>query len=179
MHGKLAPRRWQGAWGGPSYTSSGGDEDQVIDHPAEFLSLVLRPCADQEPRTIYLDSLSFYREELGPVSVPTRSVPLPFPTTPDTILPVCSTPQSNSVTARADGAYVFDCRGEDGHLRYVYRPETGTLSDLEVVWNDAFRFQPCAGGGVRIDVGGVEVPQAEARSGAEKLSEKLKEKFSL
>jgi len=169
FHGKFAPERWKGAWGGATYRSRGGDGDGVVDFPAEFASLVLRPCADEAPRRIHLDSLSFYREELKPIPAAQPPAQLPFPTTPDTILPTCKAAYANHVVER-DGEYVFEYRGKDCDLQYVYRPTDGSLSDITTVYNDAFRFRPCNGGGLAVEVEGALVPAAEARQNAEFLS---------
>ena len=173
FHGKFAPMRWKGEWGGATYRSWGGDGDNVIDYPAQFVSLVLRPCADKAPRTIYLDSLAFYKGELKPVSPRPLPRPLPFPTTPDTILPSCKPGHTNSASRRGK-AYVFEYRGDDCKLQYIYTPRDGSLSDVAVVYNDSFRFVPCEAGGLDVDVDGDFVPASAARNNATLLAQSLR-----
>lgn len=157
----------------PNYSSSG---DGRIDFPAKLVSIVVSPCADKEPRSIYLDSLSFYREERKPLTFQERTEKLPFPTTEDTILPSVKHDYTNAAVARGD-EYVFEYRGNDCHLEYVYSPATGTLGDVEVVYDGERKFKPMSGGGIEFDVGGKrlgpeekgirrELVSAEFRDGA-------------
>ncbi len=121
-----------------------------IERPARFVSLVLRGCSNSKPKRLYLDSLCFYKEPLGPLkfkyTLEEIKKQVPFPTTPDTILPPASVAYENSVRQEGD-CYVFSCKGPDGVLEYRYQPRTGTLSDLTVVHNGQTRFQPATDGG--------------------------------
>jgi hypothetical protein len=49
----------------------------------------------------------------------------------------------------------FTYAGPDCAITYRYRPETGTLRDLQVVYNGGFAFYPAYDGGIRlVDLGG-------------------------
>ncbi len=146
VHRTLAGK---GSWS-PNYTSSG---DGKIDFPVKFVSIVLSPCADKESRSIYLDSLSFCKEELKPLTFKERTERLPFPTTEDTILPSVNHESSNEVV-ETSGKYVFRYNGRDGNIEYVYCPVSGTLSDVEVLYDGKLKFRPAVGGGVKFDVAG-------------------------
>ena len=139
----------KGSWS-PNYSSTA---DGKIDFPAKLAGIVLSPCADKEPRTIYLDSVSFYREELKPLVFKERRQKLPFPTTEDTILPSDNHDYTNEVEEIA-GTYVFRYLASDCNFEYIYSPKTGTLSDLEVLYGEKIRFKPTLGGGIRFDVSG-------------------------
>jgi hypothetical protein len=139
----------RGSWS-PNYTSSG---DGKIDFPAKFVSFVISPCADSQPRSIYLDSLSFYREALKPLVFQERAEELPFPTTPDTILPSVMHEHANHASETESG-YSFQYDGSDSGIEYVYRPVTGTLSDVEVIYDGKLKFRPMSGGGITFEVSG-------------------------
>lgn len=145
-HRTLAGR---GSWS-PNYTSS---EDGKIDFPAKLVSLVITPCADKEPRFIYLDSLSFYKEELNPLVFQERTEALPFPSREDTILPTAYHQHTNQASETEDG-YVFQYNGSDCKIEYVYRPLSGTLGDVEVVYDGKATFKPTAGGGITFEMAG-------------------------
>jgi len=145
-HRTLAGR---GSWS-PNYTSS---VEGKIDFPAKLVSIVVSPCADEKPRSIYLDSLSFYKEELKPLSFQERAERLPFPTSGDTILPSAKHDYSNS--AKSSGSnYVFEYRGSDCNIKYIYSPLTGTLGDIEVAYHDKLKFRPTSGGGIEFEADG-------------------------
>ena len=134
----------------PNTISSGNGR---IDFPAKLVSLAISPCADKEPRPIYLDSLSFYKEELKPLVFQERTQPLPFPTTEDTILPTTYHEHTNQARESEDG-YVFQYNGSDCKIEYLYRPASGTLSDVEAVYDGKTTFKPTAGGGIKFEIAG-------------------------
>jgi len=101
-----------------------------------------------EDRTLYLDNLTVYQEELKPLTFAPRPKP-PFPTREETILPDNLTRQFRTSLTRSGAAYVFRYRGSDGELQYRYEPRTGTLSDVTAHWLERGKpFQPLDGGGV-------------------------------
>ena len=63
------------------------------------------------------------------------------------ILPSNSCNFSNG-TALLDGAARLSYHGEDGEITYVYRPETGTLDDLQCLFPDGRLLFPAVGGGI-------------------------------
>ncbi len=122
--------------------------------------------SNTEDRTLYFDSLRFFKEDRAPLEIGLRPKPgidlfegqslgvnagegrLPFPTNPDTILPDSSanlrTPMFHFYGDSCDFVYT----GSDGELVYYYKPEKGDWSDFTVAWNAAERFHPLSGGGV-------------------------------
>ncbi len=146
VHRTLAGK---GSWS-PNYSSSA---DGKIDFPAQFAGIVLSPCADKEPRTIYLDSLSFYNEQLKPLVFKERAEKLPFPTTEGTILPSVNHEYTNEVE-ETESTYVFRYLGSDCKIEYAYCPKTGTLSELEVICNGELTFRPMVGGGIKFEPAG-------------------------
>ena len=124
-------------------------------------------CTNEEKRSIYLDNLSLYREELKPLhfdprpkrncalfegqsrGVHTGSDTLPFPTREETILPTNLVEESENRLTQKGEEYLFTYKGLDGILEYRYGPATGTLSDLSLEWKGRGKpFQPLFGGGV-------------------------------
>ena len=114
--------------------------------PARFTGLIVRGCSNAQPSTIYLDSMSVYREELPPLPKPEVGGPLGFPTRAETILPSNHGPYVNRVEA-TDGGWRLAYEGEDCKVTYYYRPKDGDLSDVWASVNDGPEFQPLAGGG--------------------------------
>jgi len=99
-------------------------------------------------RTLYLDNLAVYKEELKPLTFAPRPR-LPFPTREETILPDNLTKRFRVSLTKSGTAYLFRYRGSDGELEYRYEPRTGTLSDLTAHWLGCGKpFQPLAGGGI-------------------------------
>ncbi|NOY81303.1 MAG: hypothetical protein GXP31_09895 [Kiritimatiellaeota bacterium] len=130
-----------------------------VAFPAQFVSLIFKGITTPKPDAIYFDALSFYQQEYGPLTFPARKK-LPFPATPNTILPTTYGEYRNTVL-EDKGRYVFSYRGTDCTIKYVYTPRTGSLSDIWVEYGDGFSFQPTTGGGIVANVGGVPfAPQA-------------------
>jgi len=183
---KILPERWKENWpishsyekvyqirgGKATYSSWGGDGDKIIDWPAEFVSLILRPHPDGRKRIIYMDSLSFYKEELKPVAVEKQIEPLPFPTTPDTILPTCKASYKNRVYQKGK-KYIFEYKGSDSTLQYLYSPRDGSLSDINVVYNNGTPFLPCDEGGLEMEIDGALIPVKQARIKVKLLDQNL------
>jgi len=107
---------------------------------------------NKEDRTLYLDNLAIYKEELKPLvfepqrkrgiemfpgqgdGTNTGPGKLPFPTREETILPGNLT-RSFKVSLRQErNAYAFRYEGKDGELEYRYEPKTGTLGDVTARW---------------------------------------------
>jgi hypothetical protein len=123
----------------------GGDGNGILDFPAALTAIEIHGGANTEFRSIYLDSIVFREEKPNPPRIDVRLDDLPFPTTPDPILPEFTENVVNRVTRRAD-SYVFRAFSQSQTIEYVYIPKTGTLSDLIVRIGDV-EFRPCDGGG--------------------------------
>lgn len=134
-----------------SHHAWGGDRDGRLDFPAAFTGIEIRNCGNREPRVLYFESVAFYQEEAPKLTYQPIPERLPFPTTPDTILPSVLAPVRN--TLRQEGnAYVFTCAGEGEPLEYRYVPETGSLSDLTCRRGEV-SFRPAEGAGLWWQVG--------------------------
>jgi len=123
-------------------------------------------CTNQKPRSLILDALVFARDDLRKtLTTDVRLDDLPFPTDPDGLLPSqLAGPFVNRIE-RAEHRCDLSYQGKDGRLQYVYRPATGTLDDLEVVWTRAGgttsrRFKMAAEGGPVVEIGGRAYPPA-------------------
>ncbi|HEX7009887.1 MAG TPA: hypothetical protein VF184_07890 [Phycisphaeraceae bacterium] len=116
--------------------------EEPIGPTATLEAIEVRP--SQHDRVLYLDALTFYTHSREPVPA---SIPdMPFPTTPDTILPQANAPTAYSVRQEGE-AFVLESRGRQ-ILRYTYIPRIGTLGDLVVHVDGDGPYQPLASGGV-------------------------------
>ena len=138
-----------------------------LREPALLTGIEIKDFSNDGDRTAFFDNLSFYAEELEPLSLKTsakRGVDpfpgqspglntgagrLPFPTREETILPTNATQDFTTSLDQEGDAFVFRYRGADGELEYVYEPQAGTLSDLRASWRGRGKvFQPMVDGGV-------------------------------
>ncbi|MCX6898058.1 MAG: hypothetical protein NT105_05085 [Verrucomicrobia bacterium] len=122
---------------------------------------------NKEDRTLYLDNLAIYKEELKPLVFEPRRKrgiemfpgqddgtntgpgKLPFPTREETILPDNLTKSFKTTLSKDGEAFVFRYRGSDGELEYRYEPKSGTFGDVTAQWTGRDDwFQPMADGGV-------------------------------
>ena len=92
-------------------------------------------CTNRRPRSLLLDALVFAREDLAAkLSTRVDLEALPFPTSPDGLLPTApSTDFRNRVEASTD-VYELIYEGSKETLRYLYHPLRGTLDDIEAAW---------------------------------------------
>jgi len=145
--------------------------------PLSFSGIEVRGMSNSEPRTIYLDSIYFYKENLRPLkydSRPKRNLTpfkgqdqglnigpgtLPFPTREETILPMSFTEGANAVKEIADGVFEFSCVGKDCRVKYIWEPKTGALDEIAAYVNDVKVSRPMVGGGVMFG-GGVQKGRA-------------------
>ncbi len=68
----------------------------------------------------------------------------------------------------------FTYAGADGTITYRYRPETGTLRDLQVVYNGRFAFYPAYDGGIRLfHLGGAALRPQDGRHATTLLEERF------
>ncbi len=147
-----------------------GTRKYLGDSPV-FTGFRVENGTNTEDRTLYFDSLCFFKEERKPLETSKRPKPgielfegqslglndgegrLPFPTTPDTILPDSArqlrTPMFHFYGDSCDFVYT----GEDGELVYLYKPSTGTWTDFSATWNGSEPFLPLDAGGVRKLIG--------------------------
>ncbi|MDR2704395.1 MAG: hypothetical protein LBC02_01325, partial [Planctomycetaceae bacterium] len=137
-----------------------------------FDGFEIRNGRNSEPRTIYFDNISFYKEELKPleyeprplrnISLPegqttgtnTGTEKLPFPNREETILPsnLCTEFKNSLITTDNGKSFQFEYQGSDGRLVWNYVPKTGTFADLNFTWttpNDKPRTLQFQNGGIR------------------------------
>ena len=133
-----------------------------------FCGIEIAGMNNVKPQAIFLDSIYFYKEHLGPLEFeprPARNLTpfpgqdqglngtgtgrLPFPTREETILP-CNFEKSfsNDVKDIGDGSYVFSYSGKDCRVQYTYRPTTGRLDEITASIGDNRSFVPMRNGGL-------------------------------
>lgn len=79
---------------------------------------------------------------------------LPFPTTPDTILPDSMADGARNFVVAKEGTWEFHYEGNDANIVYTYVPKTGNLSDITVQFNDVAPFCLAKDGGPQCILGG-------------------------
>ncbi|MDH7601667.1 MAG: hypothetical protein QHI38_05915 [Armatimonadota bacterium] len=137
-----------------------------------FSGIEVRGISNGEPRSIYLDSIYFYKEELKPLRFkprPRRNLRLPegqtlglntgrgvlpFPTREETILPTNFEKEFSTWTANpVAGRYEFGYMGRDCCVKYVYAPKTGDLGEIRAYVNGRRVCIPMAKGGLELNDG--------------------------
>jgi hypothetical protein len=141
---------------------------QQIAWPARFAGIEISSIDNPEQRYFYCDSLTFFTETFGELSLrpqPKRNLQpfrgqnvgmntgagaLPFPTREETILPL-NREKDFRVSARrtAPGRFEWQYQGRDAKVVYEYRPAKGGLGELTASVNGGAPFRPLDGGGVR------------------------------
>lgn len=134
------------------YEALGEGNDGRIDFPACFTGIEICGCSSKEPARLYFDALQFYTIEYAPLTFKPIPENLPWPTTPDTILPACKRPVTVE-TREENGQWVWTSKDDAETIRYVYAPADGTLGDLRVEMNEK-AFQPCWQGGILFAMNG-------------------------
>ena len=141
------------------YVPLSGGADARIDWPARFVALEVRGCSNEQPAKLFFDSLTFYEKKYEPVDLEPVPEDLPWPTTEDTILPQLKSEVSTRVQKNSNGCR-FVCEGDE-RIVYEVTPRTGGLGDVKVRVADT-QFRPCAGGGIRFELGGQTVEPGDA-----------------
>lgn len=87
---------------------------------------------------------------------------------------VLAGPVLAAAVALPAAAIDFTYAGADCAITYRYRPETGTLRDLQVVYNGGFAFSPAYDGGIRLfELGGTVLRPQEGRHATTLLEERF------
>jgi len=138
---------------------------------AHFAGIKVEGINNAEPKSIYFGALYFYNQQLKPITFaprPARNLKLlpgqdqglngtgpgrlPFPTREETILP---SNNAKDYAIRLDspvkGCYEFLYKARDRQVKYVYRPATGGLGEIEAWVNERKVCVPLSGGGIEID----------------------------
>lgn len=133
---------------------------------ARFVGIRIGGARNKSDRVIYLDSLCVFTEELPDLAFeprPKRGVAmfpgqgtgtnsgpgtLPFPNREQTILPELADDEYEIKTAKTGDGYEFAYAGQNSRQAFVYRPKTGTLSDIVLTHSETGAIRPCVDGGV-------------------------------
>ncbi len=147
----------------------------AIMNSASFSGIEVRGITNTEPRSIFLDSIYFYEEVLKPLKFeprPARNLKLfpgkdqginstgkgrlPFPTSEDTILHTNFEKEfTNSIARIAPEVYELTYKDRSCEIKYVYRPSTGSLSEVIAYVNGIKSCVPMFGGGIEDENGSV------------------------
>ncbi|MCX8170244.1 MAG: hypothetical protein N3D72_04050, partial [Candidatus Methanomethyliaceae archaeon] len=147
-----------------------------INAPCYFVGIEISNILNEKPRTLFFDSLSFYKEELKPlhfkpqpkrnlkpwkeqiVGLNTGTETLPFPTREETILPTnYKKVFSNTVERIDNNYYVLKYQDSDLEILYKYNPNKGILDEITVEI-DNYKINPMKGGGLHFTKDPSKVP---------------------
>ena len=123
---------------------------RAIPAPAYFVGFRFTRGRNTMDQAVYLGPVYFYEEELKPLTFEPWPEKLPFPTRETTILPTNKTTRFENRVEHSRNKTVFSYVGEDCTLRYRYRPRTGTLDDIALLYNGK-EVSPCSGGGIELN----------------------------
>ncbi|MDQ1255879.1 MAG: hypothetical protein QG656_473, partial [Candidatus Hydrogenedentes bacterium] len=137
------------------YVTPEGAADADIDLPAKFIGIEVVGCSGKKPARLHFDALSLYEIQYPPLTFAPIPETLPWPTTPDTILPALTDPPASDSSAppAIDGDFTWAAKYERDIVRYAYTPKSGTLSDI-VAEAGGQVFYPCWKGCVGFEVDG-------------------------
>jgi len=131
------------------FLMNGRLHEKDVKRPISFIGFRFRNVRNKEKKAIYLGPCYFFREELKPLTFEPFPEKLPFPTREETILPTNKATNYKNAVKQDGKATILSYKGDDCELKYHYTPLTGTLSDIELSYNDK-KIKPCAGGGIQI-----------------------------
>jgi len=161
FYGWLSKRLRHRSTDDPGHLFWGGTADGRIHLPAQLEAIEFRGAANPKPTTLYLESVSVYQDDMPlPTFRPELIENLPFPTTPDTILPTVAGPVSVTLTQEGP-AFVFKVQGDES-IVWRYVPRTGTLSDLTVQVAGRPVLTPCENAGPAFFLGDDEQEPTDA-----------------
>ncbi|MCP4643020.1 MAG: hypothetical protein GY851_21420 [bacterium] len=121
-----------------------------VPRPAQFVGLRFqgRKVTEDEPLAVYLGPVYFYQEQLEPIAFEPWPEKLPFPTRPETILPLNKTESFKNRAKHTRDGYVFEYRGDDCNLTYTVTPAPGGLDGI-AVRSGKKQIHPCKDGGLK------------------------------
>jgi len=148
------------------------EQRKVFANGGILKGIKLSNCLYNVKKSVFLDNLSFYQEDLKPVKydilprpgvdlapgqdlgVHTGAERLPFPTREETLLPENICKNYSTELVKEGEVYIFRYIGDDGILEYRYTPQTGDLSDITAQWKDGLSgiIRPMDGGGVQLKI---------------------------
>ncbi len=118
-----------------------------IAKPAKLVKLSFYEFNGSKPEVYYLDNLSFFKKP-APIR---ENIQLPAYSDmklghlPGSTVPAAAGTVQTSLEKQGEN-FVFNVSGTD-KIQYIYRPVSGTLSDLRVSFNGAESFAPARNGG--------------------------------
>jgi len=143
------------------------DTLKILAFPCSFEGLEVSACSNKEDRSLFFDSISFYKEVMKPLTFeprPKRNLDLfpgqdpglntgpgtlPFPTREQTILPTnFQRSYRNATTEVEPGVYRFSYQGRDSSVEYRFSPQEG-FDSLTAFVDGQQVHRPMEGAGVR------------------------------
>ncbi len=135
------------------YLAADGSSEH-IQYPASFTGIEVRSVHNKKTEALHFDALQFYVMDYAPLEFEPLPEDLPWPTTPDTMLPSLKTPVAMEMHL-TDTSCTWRVSGNESIL-FTYAPKTGTLDDI-TIQADGQQFLPCANGGILFDLDGEAV----------------------
>ncbi len=172
FYGWLSKRLRQDPSNDPGHVFWGGAADGRIHLPAALEAIEFRGAANREPSVLYIESVAVYQDDMSPPTFrPELIENMPFPTTPDTILPTLEKPCQTAVS-REGATFVLTGRGDETVV-WRYTPASGTLSDLTAEVSGRAAIRPGAGGGPALRLDGRDREPSDPAMKRELLSAAL------
>ena len=121
-----------------------------MKRPLTFEGILFRGSniTGDQPLSIYLGPLYFYKEELQPLRFAEYPDTLPFPLRPETILPLNKTKDFSNRVEQGKGYTDFVYKGKDAVLRYRVHTGNGLPLDISLVQGRK-SITLCREGGIR------------------------------
>jgi len=133
-----------------AYENMDGKEGRMV-HPCRFTGIEVTAVNNVKVERLHFDALQFYVMEYPALEFKSIPEDLPWPTTPDTLLPSLKAPVS--IQSRFSlGKCVWEVVGDE-IIQFEYLPHTGLLDDLRVMAGGQV-FHPCWGGGITFEWAG-------------------------
>ncbi len=146
------------------------EQTRAFADGGRLMGIKLHNCLLAGEETVFLDNLSFYRENFKAIAhdvlprpginladgqdagMHTGEKRLPFPTREETMLPDNVSKNHRTELVSDGDSHIFRYRGDDGVLEYRYHPDRGDLGDLTARWLDGSSgtIRPMVGGGVKL-----------------------------
>ncbi len=124
--------------------------------PVKVLSIQFSKLSNRvENDYLCFDRLGLYQVPKVVMADSSKMMGVPFPTTPDGIMPIGMGKGGTNVVTKEGEAFAFSYKDDEASVSYRYVPVTGTLGDIRATFNGK-GFRPAVNGGIHAHVGEVD-----------------------
>ena len=130
--------------------------------PLKVLSIQFNKLSNRvENDFLCFDRLGAYQVPKVEMVDSSKMKDVPFPTTPDGVMPIGMKAGASNSVAKEGDAFVFSYKGNDATVSYRYAPATGTFSDITATFNGK-EFRPAVNGGIHAKVNEVDFKPSDS-----------------